>query len=1037
MKHASLIAIILCSSFFWVRPINIFAAEYQGPAALIKKLSGPSSVPAASPSVTSKNLRSEIKEYQEKAAGLAVDEAASQWVTLCERLREGGRTTVAGEGERQVGFHDLVLVLPPPAAWSAIAKKIEARPADSKQGAEFGLGLKLFGHLLVGGEKAQWDDLAQIESSMPKSGRAAVESMIVPVTTALADVSADPGRIMAGTERTIDAEEAGNGRSDLRLDDLVTLGGVEKAKPLLRRAVLLPNLSRLIITGDETRRLARQLALENIDQLRRPVWELVDDLNSGALYEALDKKFPAETDREPYSRRQAGMYYLLGLIASQRGDDAAALVLRLNQKEIGEEGSFYLPSEALDALERAGHTQDVFDFLTKLLTKHAEIPFWDNYISMAARLGKTEEALALVRTTAEKRDLPEKTRTSMRGHLSTALIAADKVDEGVSILRELIASQRKELQSPAPKPAGTPSGSSAFAAQPPVSSAEQAISQWGDHGITLAQIGRLLKQTDWTNEGVAAARDAVQKLGTDDSTESYRREYLASRLANLFFDLGRGPEAEPILQDNILLAAHASDQRRSSMPPRGLDKQLLALLALYYRAGRPEDLLSLLSGAPQWGTADLANIVGEGQAIYSGHTVEIPLGYMVADALAAKDRKEEARKVLDATMDVNGGCDREYELLIKLGGNEVIDRLDTLFRRDQFEERPLIWKAHLLRLAGKLDEAEKNARAAIAIDPSDGEEGPGDRMRAYAVLADILADRGDTAQANSMREAVQAIRISEDADRYYEAGLLSRGVAMYNGALTHFEAAYCIQSRLALRLAELGRNEEAESHYRRAYELMPESFGRMESHCFGCEGAFNGRRAQSVAEKVFTQLAVKTPQKPQVHYLLGYLNEVQLRYTDALPFYRQAVALDPDYINAWKHIEELREHVALPIADRNAAALNLLRLDPQSRHVTPKLEEVSDLPALWKGVETAAKFQAPILNKLYPLAASKAELEKPNSRTSSQTTQSGDYTIVYRYTGGGQREGKSSRSSPADALARNRAVSAVTGMIDTFLRSGI
>ena len=36
-------------------------------------------------------------------------------------------------------------------------------------------------------------------------------------------------------------------------------------------------------------------------------------------------------------------------------------------------------------------------------------------------------------------------------------------------------------------------------------------------------------------------------------------------------------------------------------------------------------------------------------------------------------------------------------------------------------------------------------------------------------------------------------------------------------------------------------------------------------------------RAQGIAERVFTQLAQKTPEKPQVHYLLGYLREEQER----------------------------------------------------------------------------------------------------------------------------------------------------------------
>src|SRR5262249_33494037 len=217
-------------------------------------------------------------------------------------------------------------------------------------------------------------------------------------------------------------------------------------------------------------------------------------------------------------------------------------------------------------------------------------------------------------------------------------------------------------------------------------------------------------------------------------------------------------------------------------------------------------------------------------------------------------------------------------------GEEARPFLEQLAARDRFEERPLIWKAELLRRAGKLEEAEQAARAAIAIDPSDGEQRHGRRLRVYSILADIREARGDTAQAASYPEIVRSLRAAEEADRVVEAGagLIQRGVKQYEEALGHFADAYCIQSRLALRLAEEGRFQEAEAHFRRAYELMPESFGRMETHCFGCEGIFEGRRAQALAEEVFRGLLAKSPEKPQLHYLLGYLREQEERYAEAL-----------------------------------------------------------------------------------------------------------------------------------------------------------
>ena len=253
-------------------------------------------------------------------------------------------------------------------------------------------------------------------------------------------------------------------------------------------------------------------------------------------------------------------------------------------------------------------------------------------------------------------------------------------------------------------------------------------------------------------------------------------------------------------------------------------------------------------------------------------------------------------------------------------------------------------------------------------------------MRAYAVLSQIRKARGDDKEAELFQGAVDAIRLSENADRYYRAGLLKQAIAMYEDSLVKFEGAYCIQSRLALRLSEAGKHEEAAEHYRRAYELMPNSFGRVESHCFGCEGAFRGVQAQSIADKVFTSLAKTDPTKPQVHYLLGYLREEQGNYGEALTHFREAVRLDPDYLNAWNHIETVGKEYFLSAADQNAIALNSIRLDPLARHGGwSGFEKATDLRALWNAIEVSARLQPQLAKALYPLPASKAQLEKQAS----------------------------------------------------------
>ncbi|HLO97825.1 MAG TPA: tetratricopeptide repeat protein, partial [Fimbriimonas sp.] len=192
---------------------------------------------------------------------------------------------------------------------------------------------------------------------------------------------------------------------------------------------------------------------------------------------------------------------------------------------------------------------------------------------------------------------------------------------------------------------------------------------------------------------------------------------------------------------------------------------------------------------------------------------------------------EIARKQLYA----NPNDDDALIALITAEGDAAIPLLDKLAEADPYQERPLIWKAKRLQMSGKLDEAAAVAKAAIKIDPSDGESKGGRRMVVYSVYADILEAQGHTEDAQLYRNAVAAVRKSEDADEFLELGMTQRAVKLYKESLDQFSDAYCIQSRLAHQLATMGRRAEALEHYRKAYELMSSSFGYVETHCFGCE----------------------------------------------------------------------------------------------------------------------------------------------------------------------------------------------------------
>jgi tetratricopeptide (TPR) repeat protein len=602
-------------------------------------------------------------------------------------------------------------------------------------------------------------------------------------------------------------------------------------------------------------------------------------------------------------------------------------------------------------MERSGYTRELAEFLHDLLEKNPDLPFWNEYVALSAKALETDRMLALAETSAARTGLNSKQRTTIQNYLHRAYLAADKIDKAVEVLRQEIGAAKSET--PRPKP---PDGDYSY------------YIESDDPALALMRLGDVLGRREWIDEGIRAVREAP--VNTNDARETEKRVARLNHLASELIALKRGHEAEDVLTEALSIAPDPAKQQYSS-PTQ--PETLSLLLDLYYRAGRPDDVLAVLTRAPQWYSRDLANIFAK--TVSNGRNVDY-VGLFAADALLRKGRAADAEKIVDALLEQHAGYDPAYEYLIKLKGEKTLPYLERLFARDQFEERPLIWKAKLLLDAGKLEEAEKCARQAVSIDPSDGEQGPGRRMIVYAVLADIHERRGDAKEAETLRGAVTAIRHSEEADRLYEAGLLKRAIKMYEEALSHFTDAYCIQSRLALRLAELGDMAGAEDHYRRAYELMPDSFGRVESHCFGCEHAFEGEKAQSIAETIFTELAAKHPEKPQVHYLLGYLRKAEERYPEALPEFRQAVKLDPKYLNAWKELGEVGEKTQLPPKEREAIQFTMLRLDPTGHHSTFHINEVVDLRAAWKVLQDAQEFRAKLPETLLALSASAEQMRK-------------------------------------------------------------
>jgi tetratricopeptide (TPR) repeat protein len=999
--------------------VTAFAQDYLGADAVLHQVESRIAKPVAKKPVDAQSqLRAELKTFSQTATNLTPAAAAKQWLNFVDRARKLAASSAQNYNQASppIGAEDLLGALPPPTDWSELAKAIAARP-PSKQSDDMGdSGLHLLAATLTSDPAARDLEITNLQTKAQSAVGSSVyfyryRRVLQQISQTMLAQSDDPDAILKTLEYELTT--IGTGRSDrtLVVPNLVSQIGAAPAEAFLRKALVTPNVVLEFRNANDTSRLAQKLAVELVAQLKSPQWGLVNSLNTVELYEALDKRFNAPTNPPPVTglggliagafqssnqdygnnyqadsqKNVARVYYMLGLISHDRAKEAVVVAKKLN----GENGYYF--SEAFQSMQRAGYTSELDNFFYELLTQNPTLPFWDQYVELAANAGTTDRMLALVRQTITGNDLNDAKKSSLHEILFKALLAADKTDDAVVEMRQLIAAETS----------------------PP----ESGVANYnhGQLGALLAQLGMLMQKPEWITEGLAAAK---KWLATPDGQNFQNGEAatVLNSVVKILTELHRGPEAEALLTDALANASRPNDSQDSYQWDGPASRKILAALAaLYHQAGRPADVLQLLQQAPGWGAEDVSDLwtaaSDGGVTVMWLHTglSPVPMPYLAADALLATGQKEPARKINEVLLSRFPGLDHGYELLLALDGTNAMPELDQLFAGDQFEERPLIWKAHLLRLENRLDEAEKTIRQAIAIDPSDGEEGRGDRMRAYAELAEILDARGNKKDADEYREVIKAIRLSEDADQFYAAGLLKRAIGMYKEGLNHFSDAYCIQSRLAIQLSALGMNAEAEEHYRRAYELMPDSFGRVESHCFGCEKAFDGEHAQGIAEKVFSQLAIDRPDKPQVHYLLGYLRFEQDRFNEARTNFLTATKLDPDYLNAWIKVQEADDQTLVPAKERNEIAFNIIRLDPLNRHGAADYRRVTDLVGLWNVVTIAASRQPPVVADLYPLTASKLVAEKKSNNSPEAMLQA----RIQR-----QMESNSRTTTPANAIGQ-------------------
>lgn len=747
----------------------------------------------------------------------------------------------------------------------------------------------------------------------------------------------------------------------VELPPLVQIFGTERAKAYVTRIVL---ANRYVVTaGDrDTLALAKAAVLANSDKLKFAQWGVISSVDDIELMRGMWKRFGAPRAQTAASRsehddfdqgsRRSGpeanaCYFVFGTL-KRDGRDAALAIAKTLPADVWWSWSCLA---ALGQLEIGQHGGAIYELLTALLDADPSLRLQRALAGLASAAQRGEGFRALAAKLARDPALDPNDRKAWLQALFDSLLADDRIAEAAQLAAEHPGSLRAPDNEHAPT---------------------------SNIGALFVRIGHLLQDEKLADAGFAldARIPASTTRMTSGPLEDLER-------CELFLLLGRYGEVERCV--GAAISERAKPQADRSYSTHDMRPLLALLVRAYAAAGRFTDVIELLNKAPWWDAERLEEVT-------DGMTTETVVA--IARSLHATGNAAAAIDLLKRNVLLRRSDDDAYALLVEIGDkDELLVWLGAVQQLDRFEERPLIWKAKILLAQGNVDAAEETARRALGVDPSDGEAQPGQRIYGYWVMSEVLRARGNGTDAKFFADVVRAIRISERADDLRDLGLSKRALAVYREAQKSFSDTYCIHWRLAEQMHGLGMFSEAAGHYKLAFQHMPHQFGRVATMCMHCANLFGREHARKIAETVFSEIMASEPQNARAFHLMAELRVEQGREDDAVALLRRAVALDPEYGDAWK---DLLRHLLEQPADRvesDRIRLRLFEMDPLQVHFPVSLrdESIRDLSAVWRIAEAHKKLQMAEPLKHVRLDASLARqksLEQldPNAHRASNVT---------------------------------------------------
>lgn len=968
-------------------------------------------------------LLHEIHAFKQRHVDMDAKKTAQRWLDLVKKywelspshLQGGGIVDAPYSEENHLSFMTLLEAIPGPDFWTELQAGILNDPLFSQPPSFSKSGLKSILFFINGSfdlfdqEILVMQDLAQNLDFLKKESALEYISKLKSLSYR-ATFRNPPEALRNQFKKVLELkQQSGAQKNEIELPPLMSLLPPEEARKLIEESFTIPNVWIKVPGSGMTLEVAKNILKERLESLTLPQWQLVTSPDDVALFEALDNKFPitasdhadqnlrntfdnvqhweyTSLNKEVEAARQrASMMYIIGLLTQQRVDDAVAFTAKLQKTSF----PGYRFARALRTINQSQYQQEIFTYCLEVLKHNPAIDLWEQFRHTGISAGKSSDVISTIDTHLESYKPGSTLYIKLLAEKIATDLALGHVEHSIVQIQKALAVEFAEI---------VPSAHSTY------------LATYNDLCLYLIRLGKLANNPLLIEEGLDTLQDNLNRFSdTAALNNSYKRSSMVHQICDALIGAKRFSKAEELLttEMNKKLQQIRGRELEFALGKTSLVRdELLLLLSLYHSANRPKDVLYLLDKFPWWGGKDLQEIATE----------QVML--LAAESLHSEDKSRDAEVVLKAHLESNPSNDAFYRLLTQIKGSDLIPWLYEIYARDRFEERPLIWIAHLLHQEGKYHQAEEVIRQALKVDPTDGEQKAGDRVYAYSVLSKILHSLGREKDSLFFRDVVKAVRVAERGDEYRQIGILEKSLAKYSEAQLLFRDAYCVQWRLAERMYELGRFSEAKTHYELAFERMPEQFGQVASFCFGCANVFDNKHSRSIAEEVLIRLEKTTPARPQVFYLLGQLRESQNNLSAAYKCYSKAVTLDQGYLDAWKKIFNLQDRIFTSQTEKDEIALKILSMDPLMRHHRPDFRHFVNVADLWRTLEANQKYYYRKQNYVYPLRAGRQLIERYEQKALKLFP---ERLRIYKEYG----EAKKKHPMPCDALRQNSLITQI------------